>query len=68
MTIKRQWPLPTRHVGQGTENGIHSMGDGAVGFHQLNRLSEAKTVSYGTSGDVSGDKSRVVGYAGYLLR
>jgi len=33
-------------------------------LHQLNRH---ERVAYGTSGDVSGDKSRVVGYAGMLL-
>ena len=30
--------------------------------------SEAQVVEYATSGDVSGDKSRVVGYAGVIVR
>jgi hypothetical protein len=33
----------------------------------LGRASEALRVSYGTSADVSGDTSRVVGYAGMLF-
>ncbi len=37
-------------------------------LRNLNRLNEARTVAYGTSADVSGDKSRVVGYAGMLFR
>jgi AmmeMemoRadiSam system protein B len=37
-------------------------------LRQMNRLSEARTVAYGTSGDISGDRSRVVGYAGMLFR
>jgi AmmeMemoRadiSam system protein B len=34
---------------------------------RLNKLKKIQRVAYGTSGDVSGDKSRVVGYAGMLL-
>lgn len=33
-------------------------------LQRLNALSEAKLIGYGTSADVSGDTSRVVGYAG----
>jgi AmmeMemoRadiSam system radical SAM enzyme/AmmeMemoRadiSam system protein B/AmmeMemoRadiSam system protein A len=33
----------------------------------LDRLSEVKRISYATSADVTGDKQRVVGYAGVLL-
>ena len=36
-------------------------------LQQLNKLNKTERVAYGTSGDVSGDKSRVVGYAGLLL-
>jgi AmmeMemoRadiSam system radical SAM enzyme/AmmeMemoRadiSam system protein B/AmmeMemoRadiSam system protein A len=35
---------------------------------QLQQLTEAAPIAYGTSGDVSGDLSRVVGYAGMLFR
>jgi AmmeMemoRadiSam system protein B/AmmeMemoRadiSam system protein A len=34
---------------------------------KLKKLKKMERVAYGTSGDVSGDKSRVVGYAGMLL-
>ncbi len=34
---------------------------------QLGTLSRIERVGYATSGDVSGDKSRVVGYAGMLI-
>jgi AmmeMemoRadiSam system protein B/AmmeMemoRadiSam system protein A len=34
---------------------------------KLGRLTSAKHVGYATSGDVSGDRSRVVGYAGMLF-
>ncbi len=34
---------------------------------QLNVLTKSQRVAYGTSADVSGDKSRVVGYAGMLF-
>jgi AmmeMemoRadiSam system protein B len=34
---------------------------------KLDQLKTMERVAYGTSGDVSGDKSRVVGYAGMLL-
>ncbi len=34
---------------------------------ELKRLHEFRQVAYGTSADVSGDKSRVVGYAGVIL-
>jgi AmmeMemoRadiSam system protein B len=37
-------------------------------LRRLDRLSEFQTVAYGTSADVSGDTSRVVGYAGMLFR
>jgi AmmeMemoRadiSam system protein B len=37
-------------------------------LRQMHRLHQAKTIAYGTSGDVSGDRSRVVGYAGMLFR
>lgn len=36
-------------------------------LRQLKQLKKIERVAYGTSGDVSGDKSRVVGYAGMLL-
>jgi AmmeMemoRadiSam system protein B len=36
-------------------------------LHQLGRLTRIKRVAYGTSADTSGDKSRVVGYAGMLI-
>jgi AmmeMemoRadiSam system protein B len=36
-------------------------------LRQLKKLKKMERVAYGTSGDVSGDKSRVVGYAGMLL-
>jgi AmmeMemoRadiSam system radical SAM enzyme/AmmeMemoRadiSam system protein B/AmmeMemoRadiSam system protein A len=36
-------------------------------LRNLNQLKTIERVAYGTSGDVSGDKSRVVGYAGVLL-
>jgi AmmeMemoRadiSam system radical SAM enzyme/AmmeMemoRadiSam system protein B/AmmeMemoRadiSam system protein A len=36
-------------------------------LRQLKQLNRCERVAYGTSGDVSGDKSRVVGYAGMLL-
>ena len=36
-------------------------------LHQLNPLKEAKRIRYATSAEVSGDKSRVVGYAGMLF-
>ncbi|HEY2413202.1 MAG TPA: AmmeMemoRadiSam system radical SAM enzyme [Pirellulaceae bacterium] len=36
-------------------------------LQQLKKLKKIERVAYGTSGDVSGDKSRVVGYAGMLL-
>ena len=36
-------------------------------LRNLNKLKRSERVAYGTSGDVSGDKSRVVGYAGMLL-
>ena len=37
-------------------------------LQKMNRLHQAEKIGYATSADVSGDKSRVVGYAGYLLR
>ena len=37
-------------------------------LRQLEHLNESQTVAYGTSADVSGDTSRVVGYAGMLFR
>jgi AmmeMemoRadiSam system protein B/AmmeMemoRadiSam system protein A len=37
-------------------------------LRQLGGLTECEEVAYGTSADVSGDTSRVVGYAGALLR
>lgn len=36
-------------------------------LRRLNRLGRIHRVGYATSADVSGDKSRVVGYAGMLL-
>jgi AmmeMemoRadiSam system protein B/AmmeMemoRadiSam system protein A len=36
-------------------------------LRKLGRLTRCRRVAYGTSADVSGDKSRVVGYAGLLL-
>jgi AmmeMemoRadiSam system protein B len=36
-------------------------------LRELNRLTRSERVGYATSADVSGDKSRVVGYAGMLL-
>jgi AmmeMemoRadiSam system protein B len=36
-------------------------------LHNLKKLTLCRRVAYGTSGDVSGDTSRVVGYAGMLL-
>jgi AmmeMemoRadiSam system protein B/AmmeMemoRadiSam system protein A len=36
-------------------------------LRKLGRLKSAKHVGYATSGDVSGDRSRVVGYAGMLF-
>ncbi len=36
-------------------------------LHQLGYKFEVKELEYGTSGDVSGDRSQVVGYAGSLL-
>jgi len=36
-------------------------------LRNLKKLSRIERVAYATSGDVSGDKSRVVGYAGMLL-
>jgi AmmeMemoRadiSam system protein B len=37
-------------------------------LRRLGRLTSAQMVAYGTSADVSGDTSRVVGYAGMLFR
>jgi AmmeMemoRadiSam system protein B len=37
-------------------------------LRQMDQLHEAQSVAYGTSADVSGDPSRVVGYAGMLFR
>lgn len=37
-------------------------------LRQLGGLKECRRVAYGTSGEVTGDSSRVVGYAGMLLR
>lgn len=37
-------------------------------LEKLGRLTRAKRIGYATSGDVSGDRSRVVGYAGVLFR
>jgi len=34
---------------------------------RLKKLKRIERVAYGTSGDVSGDTSRVVGYAGMLI-
>jgi AmmeMemoRadiSam system protein B len=34
---------------------------------KLKKMKKMERVAYGTSGDVSGDKSRVVGYAGMLI-
>jgi AmmeMemoRadiSam system protein B len=36
-------------------------------LRQLGKLHRSERVAYGTSADVSGDTSRVVGYAGLLL-
>ena len=36
-------------------------------LRQLNQLAKCERVGYATSADVSGDKSRVVGYAGMLF-
>ena len=36
-------------------------------WDKLKKLKKIERVAYGTSGDVSGDKSRVVGYAGMLI-
>ena len=36
-------------------------------LRNLQQLKRSERVAYGTSGDVSGDLSRVVGYAGMLL-
>jgi len=36
-------------------------------LRRLKKLKRMERVAYGTSGDVSGDKSRVVGYAGMLI-
>jgi len=36
-------------------------------LRKLDRLKSAQRVAYGTSADVSGDTSRVVGYAGMLF-
>ena len=36
-------------------------------LRQLDQLSQLERVSYATSGDVTGDPSRVVGYAGVML-
>ena len=36
-------------------------------LQQLNRLHRAQRIAYGTSADVTGDTSRVVGYAGMLF-
>jgi AmmeMemoRadiSam system protein B/AmmeMemoRadiSam system protein A len=36
-------------------------------LRQLGHVPQTKELSYGTSADVSGDKSRVVGYAGVIL-
>jgi AmmeMemoRadiSam system protein B len=36
-------------------------------LRNLGQLKRTERVAYATSGDVSGDKSRVVGYAGMLL-
>jgi AmmeMemoRadiSam system protein B len=36
-------------------------------LRKLKKLNRSERVAYATSGDVSGDKSRVVGYAGMLL-
>ena len=37
-------------------------------LQQLDSLTECRTVGYSTSGDVNGDRERVVGYAGLLFR
>ena len=37
-------------------------------LEHLGKLTESRRVAYATSADVSGDKSRVVGYAGMLFR
>jgi AmmeMemoRadiSam system protein B len=36
-------------------------------LRQLDLLTKCERVGYATSGDVSGDRSRVVGYAGMLF-
>jgi AmmeMemoRadiSam system protein B len=36
-------------------------------LRSLGQLRRSQRVAYATSGDVSGDRSRVVGYAGMLL-
>ena len=36
-------------------------------LQQMGQLTRAEKVAYGTSADVSGDVSRVVGYAGMLF-
>ena len=38
-----------------------------LALQQMQLLSAVEEVAYATSGDVSGDRSRVVGYAGLLL-
>jgi AmmeMemoRadiSam system protein B len=37
-------------------------------LRELGSLNECRRVAYGTSGEVSGDRGRVVGYAGMLFR
>ncbi|MCA9151298.1 MAG: AmmeMemoRadiSam system protein B, partial [Planctomycetales bacterium] len=37
-------------------------------LRRLGQLTTIERVAYGTSADASGDKSRVVGYAGMLIR
>ena len=36
-------------------------------LHQLGHEFKVQELAYGTSGDVSGDRTQVVGYAGVLL-
>jgi AmmeMemoRadiSam system protein B len=36
-------------------------------LQKMGKLSQVERVGYATSGDVTGDRSRVVGYAGLLI-
>jgi len=47
--------------------GLHPAVITMLALQQLNRLNKCEQVSYATSADVTGDPSRVVGYAGLIF-